>query len=272
MCLIAFSWQPEYGCLHLLANRDEFYARPTAPAHWWPDDANIWAGRDLQAKGTWLGLTREGRFAALTNVRESAALSGGQSREKRSRGELVADFLRTQTGCEDYLQQVLSRGEEYPGFNLLLGDMNRGELWYVGNRSGAEARRLEAGLYGLSNAMLDTPWPKVERLKQGLAELGSVRDGTAFGLLDDGTRAALENLPNTGVGPKWESLLSSIFIQSADYGTRAQTVLCVEQGRVVVTEQGRGPQGAELERRQASWLLAEPKPEPELMSRHGNRV
>ncbi|GAA3722291.1 NRDE family protein [Oceanisphaera sediminis] len=250
MCLIAFSWQPEQCRLHLLANRDEFYARPTAPADWWPDAPDIWAGRDLQAGGTWLGMSRAGRFAALTNVREGTPGAG-----LRSRGELVADFLTGEQAPAAYLGQVLANGEDYAGFNLLVGDLTRGELHYGGNRTGVEACRLTAGLYGLSNAMLDTPWPKVERLKQGLATLGPVHEGTAFGLLDDDTRAALEQLPNTGVGPEWESLLSSIFIQSPDYGTRAQTVLCVEQGRVAITEQGRGPKGVLLERRQASWML-----------------
>lgn len=250
MCLIAFSWQPEQLRLHLLANRDEFYARPTAAADWWPDAPDIWAGRDLQAGGTWLGMNRAGRFAALTNVREGTPGSG-----LRSRGELVADFLAGEQAPASYLWRVLANGDHYAGFNLLVGDLARGELHYGGNRPGADARRLTAGLYGLSNAMLDTPWPKVERLKQGLARLGPVHEGTAFGLLDDDTRAALEQLPNTGVGPEWESLLSSIFIQSPDYGTRAQTVLCVKQGRVAITEQGRGPEGALLERRQASWML-----------------
>lgn len=250
MCLIAFSWQPEQRRLHLLANRDEFYARPTAPAHWWPDSPDIWAGRDLQAGGTWLGLSRAGRFAALTNVREGRPGAG-----LRSRGELVADFLDGAQASDVYLRQVLKNGGDYAGFNLLVGDLARGELHYGGNRPGADARRLEAGLYGLSNAMLDTPWPKVERLKQGLAKLGPVHEGTAFGLLDDNTRVALEQLPNTGVGPEWESLLSSIFIQSADYGTRAQTVLCVEQGRVAITEQGRGPKGVLLECNSECWQL-----------------
>lgn len=250
MCLIAFSWQPEQRRLHLLANRDEFYARPTAAADWWPDAPDIWAGRDLQAGGTWLGMNRAGRFAALTNVREGNPKAG-----LRSRGELVADFLAGEQAPAAYLGHVLANGDDYAGFNLLVGDLARGELHYGGNRPGARARQLTAGLYGLSNAMLDTPWPKVERLKQGLATLGPVHESTAFGLLDDDTRAALEQLPNTGVGPEWESLLSSIFIQSPDYGTRAQTVLCVEQGRVAITEQGRGPKGALLERRQASWML-----------------
>ncbi|GGB47033.1 hypothetical protein GCM10011502_20460 [Oceanisphaera marina] len=250
MCLIAFSWEPEQRRLHLLANRDEFYARPTAAADWWSDAAYIWAGRDLQAGGTWLGLSRAGRFAALTNVREGSPGAG-----LRSRGELVADFLAGEQAPAAYLRYVLANGDDYAGFNLLVGDLARGELHYGGNRPGADARQLTAGLYGLSNAMLDTPWPKVERLKQGLATLGPVHEGSAFGLLDDDTRAALEQLPNTGVGPEWESLLSSIFIQSPDYGTRAQTVLCVEQGRVAITEQGRGEKGILLERNSECWQL-----------------
>ncbi|MGO5000123.1 NRDE family protein [Oceanisphaera sp. W20_SRM_FM3] len=244
MCLIAFSWQPQARHLHLLANRDEFYARPTQPAHWWPDSPTIWAGRDQQAGGTWLGINRSGRFAALTNVRE-AQMSVG----KRSRGELVTDFLTSSLSPQAYLAQVLSQGEQYAGFNLLLGDLamdkDEGELWYGGNRAGGEARRLNAGSYGLSNAQLNTPWPKLTRLKQGLAQLDETNEASAFALLDDTTQATPESLPNTGVSPELELLLSSAFIHSSTYGTRAQTYLCIKDQQLDIIERSRGAQ-AEL--------------------------
>ena len=249
MCLIAFSWQPQQGRLLLLANRDEFYARPTLPADWWPDLPNIWAGRDQEAGGTWLGVNRSGRFAALTNVRE-AQLQKGQ----RSRGELVTHFLTSSLSPQAYLAQVLRQGEDYAGFNLLLGDMTEpakvgdsdmGQLWYGGNRKGAEARLLAPGHYGLSNAQLNTPWPKLVRLKEGLSQLNCADEAAAFALLDDNQPAAVKTLPNTGVSPELELLLSSAFIHSPEYGTRAQTRLCIQGQQLEITERSRGSQ-AEL--------------------------
>ncbi len=261
MCILAFSWQPKQQRLHLFANRDEFYARPTASAQWWPDLPHIWAGRDLQAGGTWLGVSKSGRFAALTNVREGSAGSG-----PRSRGELVSGFLSTSLNSEQYLQQVLAEGEQYAGFNLLLGDMAQGELWYGGNRSGANAQPLTGGIYGLSNATLDTPWPKVERLKQGLAawlaehqtpeaSFTAQSEVAALALLSDSQLADIEQLPATGVDITLEHLLSAIFIHSPTYGTRAQTLLSIEAAHLHIVEQGRGSQGELLERRQADFYF-----------------
>lgn len=247
MCLIAFSWLPEQGRLLLLANRDEFYARPTVAAHWWPEQPYLWAGRDLKARGTWLGVNRAGRFAALTNVREGKMQLG-----KRSRGELVSGFLSCDLSGENYLAKVLNQGNDYAGFNLLLGDMHHGELWYGANREGGAARLLSAGHYGLSNGLLDEPWPKVERLKQGLAEMGTLYENditlierSALALLSDPLQAPIERLPDTGVASELELLLSSVFIHSAsyDYGTRAQTVLAIKQNEANVIEQSRGSDG-----------------------------
>ncbi|ART79093.1 NRDE family protein [Oceanisphaera avium] len=246
MCLIAFSWQPEQGRLLLLANRDEFYARPTLAAHWWPDSPNIWAGRDQQAGGTWLGVNHSGRFAALTNVREAQLRTG-----LRSRGELVSNFLTSPLSPAAYLQHVLRQGEDYAGFNLLLGEMNehhksvggvKAQLWYGSNRVGGEARLLTPGIYGLSNAKLNTPWPKVVRLKQGLSQLKEVDEKAAFALLDDNQPADKADLPHTGVSAELELLLSSAFIQSAEYGTRAQTLLHIEEGHLTMLERSRGAQ------------------------------
>lgn len=262
MCILAFSWQPKQQRLHLFANRDEFYARPTASAQWWPDVPYIWAGRDLQAGGTWLGVNKAGRFAALTNVRAGTAGSG-----PRSRGELVSGFLSTQLNSEQYLQQVLAEGEQYAGFNLLLGDMARGELWYGSNRLDAATQLLMGGVYGLSNASLNTPWPKVERLKQGLvawlaehqipeATLTAQSEAAALALLSDCQLAAIEQLPATGVDITLEHLLSAIFIHSPTYGTRAQTLLSIEAEHLHIVEQGRGSQGELLERRQADFYFS----------------
>lgn len=251
MCLIALDWLPAAGRLRVLANRDEYYARPTAPAGWWPEYPHIWAGRDLLAGGTWLGITQNGRFAALTNVRQGAPQTG-----RRSRGELVTGFLAGRQSPGDYLQQVLAEGEAYAGFNLLVGDLPAGELHYGGNRSEAGPHPLSAGLHGLSNAGLNTPWPKTERLKCGLARLDGPDDGAALALLSDSTVAPDHLLPDTGVPLALERRLSSVFITGDEYGTRAQTVLHVDNDRVRVREQGRGPHGRLLYHRQAAWRLA----------------
>ncbi|WMC09340.1 NRDE family protein [Oceanimonas pelagia] len=251
MCLIAFDWQPADGRLLLLANRDEFHARPTAPAGWWPEHPGLWAGRDLQAGGTWLGITRSGRFAALTNFREGALQAG-----KRSRGELVTGFLTGERSPAEYVRQVLQRGDDYAGFNLLVGDLRSGAFYYGGNRCEAGAHALQAGIYGLSNGLLNTPWPKTVRLKRGLAGLTAGDDDAALALLSDPTRAPDAALPETGVPFELERRLSSVFITGDDYGTRSQTVLSVEQGRVRILEQGRGPRGRLLHRRRAEWRLA----------------
>ncbi|GAA3531958.1 NRDE family protein [Zobellella aerophila] len=229
MCLIAFSWDPGGKMpLLLLANRDEFYARPTAAADWWPGPAGVWAGRDLQAGGTWLGLTKTGRFAALTNFRNGVP----QHPLAPSRGALVADFLDTHISPEHYSRRLMTRANEYNGFNLVVGDIygvtGPASVWYCGNQIGAEARSLPAGLYGLSNAVLDTPWPKLERLKARLAGLGGDHRGlvdACMRFLSDPTQADEGELPMTGVSREWELDLSSIFIVRPDYGTRAQTVV-----------------------------------------------
>ncbi|WP_375055169.1 NRDE family protein [Zobellella sp. DQSA1] len=238
MCLIAFSWQPGgRRPLLLLANRDEFYHRPTAPAQWWPDHPHIWGGRDLQAGGSWLGLTRGGRLAAITNHRDGRA---APLADARSRGELVADFLTGSLSPQDYMAGVMARGHAYQGFNLLVGDLIGGELWYGGNRPGADARPLAPGLYGLSNAVLDSPWPKVERLKQGLAHLATHHDeAEALALLGDKTRAADEALPDTGITLEWERALSAVFIVHPGYGTRSQTLVSLaDDGTLSALELG----------------------------------
>jgi uncharacterized protein with NRDE domain len=235
MCLILFAYQshPHYPLL-VAANRDEFYARPTAPMAYWEDIPELLAGRDLQAGGTWLGITRSGRFAAITNYRDPRSVLPNAP----SRGHLVSDFLKSRESGRVYLERLLPRGSDYNGFNLLLGDGK--ELLYYSNQNGA-LQTLQPGIYGLSNHLLNTPWPKVERGRRKLAallekgDLPSTEDLLA--LLQDRTRAADEALPNTGVSLAQERIYSPLFIESPDYGTRSSTILRVDQqGKVTVTE------------------------------------
>lgn len=231
MCLIALAWQahPDYPFI-VMANRDEFYRRPTEPARFWPEAPGVLAGRDLAAGGTWLGVTRSGRFAALTNYRDPAAATG-----ERSRGLLVSHFLQGSESPMSYAGAVAAEGQHYGGFNLLLG--NRDELVVVSNR-GTAPTRLPPGIHGLSNHLLDTPWPKVLRAKAGLqTQLATPESDALLGLLNNHEVAADADLPETGVGLAMERLLSPLFIHSPQYGTRASTVLMLGRERVIFTEQ-----------------------------------
>lgn len=232
MCLIVLAWQvhPEYP-LVLAANRDEFYNRATAPARFWPEAPAVLAGRDLVAGGTWLGVTRYGRFAALTNFREPAAAKG-----ERSRGLLVSHFLQGNDAPMDYAGAVMAEASHYGGFNLLLGDGD--ELVVLSNR-GTAPRRLAPGVYGLSNHLLDTPWPKVARARAELqAQLAAPTVDGLMQLLAHDAAAPDEALPETGVGLAMERLLSPLFIRSPHYGTRASTVLLLGHRRIRMVEQG----------------------------------
>lgn len=227
MCLILFAHEahPEYR-LVVAANRDEFYERPTAPAGWWEDAPRVLAGRDLRSGGTWLGITPGGRFAAVTNYREMEPAPPGTP----SRGHLVGDFLRGEEPPAAYLGALSARAGEYAGFNLLVGDGS--SLWYASNRGGGVAG-LRAGVYGLSNGLLDTPWPKVERGRAALGEVvaegGGIDPEALFRILWDAEPAPDPLLPETGVGIERERMLSSPFIASPTYGTRASTVLLVRR-------------------------------------------
>lgn len=241
MCLIVFAWRPGHALpLIVAANRDEFYARPTQALGAWEDAPGVHAGRDLEAGGTWLGIGPQGRFAALTNIRDP-----GQPLGPRSRGELVAAYLQGELGVEAYLDQVAGRSGQYSGFNLLVGDAR--QLGFLHAREAAP-RLLEPGVYGLSNAGLDTPWPKLVKARRGLEGLLESADPQQLlGLLADGETAAEADLPETGVGLATEKLLSSVFIASQNYGTRASTVLIVDdQGRRRLVERSFGPFGGHL--------------------------
>ena len=222
--------------LVVAANRDEFFARPSAPAGFWDETPGLFAGRDLQAGGTWLGLTRGQRFSALTNFREG----GKQRADAPSRGALVADFLAGESDPESYLEALSRHGADYNGFNLFVGDSKR--LGYYSNRDSpmqSNPHWLSPGVYGLSNHLLDTPWPKLSMAKTAFAEALAQLPNSApfFELLADREIVPDTHLPETGVPLEWERILSAVFVSSPDYGTRASTLLTMHRtGRMSMIE------------------------------------
>jgi len=228
MCLIVFAWQVVPGMpLVAAANRDEFYDRPALPAAPWADHPHIVAGRDLQGGGSWMGVSDEAggaRFAALTNIRAP----GERRPDAPTRGALVADFLGSSLSAADYIARIAPHAHAYNGFNLVLGDRNG--LYWFSNRAGDDPRNgqpLGPGIYGLSNGLLDAPWPKVLRTKAQFASLlcQAAPDDAYFEMLSDTTRAPDQRLPQTGVDLELERVLSAVCIESPAYGTRASTVV-----------------------------------------------
>jgi uncharacterized protein with NRDE domain len=244
MCTILFAHRFTRGYpLVLASNRDEFYERPTAQAGFWADAPRVLGGRDLRSGGTWMGVSTDGRLAAVTNVREpgSALHQGGPSR-----GELVSAYLQGGAEPQEYLREVARTGDRYSGFNLLLGRV--GELYYYSNRGAREAVRVEPGIHGLSNGALDSDWPKVRRGREGMQQClqgpGDMEQ-CLFRLLEDESRPPDEELPDTGVGLELERMLSPIFVRSPGYGTRSSTVLLADaSGRVRLTERRYAPEPA----------------------------
>lgn len=224
MCLILVAWKMHADWpLVVAANRDEFFARPTAEAARWPDAPQVAAGRDLEAGGTWLGIAAGGRFAAVTNVREPGLPPG-----EVSRGRLTADFLTGTGSAAGHAEEIAAMpATRHAGFNLLVGDGHG--LYYVSNRA-AGARPLAPGIYGVSNHLLDTPWPKLTaaraRFAGALAELPD--EAAFFALLADDEIVPDAHLPATGVSLEWERRLSAIFVRSPDYGTRASTLALID--------------------------------------------
>jgi len=248
MCLILFAHKvhPDYP-LVLAANRDEAYSRPTQPAAFWRDYQQVYAGRDLEQGGTWLGIARSGRVAAITNYRDGNASKHSQ----RSRGELVSNYLRGTQGPSEFANRVKRDGHNFNGFNLLLGDVD--ELFYVSNRNDG-VTAVAPGVHGLSNSLLNTPWPKVSQGRDAMTKLMTAKsqdliDGL-FTILTDRTPATDDILPDTGVGLTRERTLSPAFIATPSYGTRSSTVLLVNNhGQVVFVERsfaGRGKPAASV--------------------------
>ncbi|UII33022.1 NRDE family protein [Fulvivirga ulvae] len=225
MCLILFAYKTHPGYkLVVAANRDEFYSRPTEPAEFWEDNPSILAGRDLTAGGTWMGINKRGKISMLTNYRDLKNIR----QNAPSRGHLVSDFLENDETADKYLHQVSEKGNLYNGFNLVCGTVD--ELYYYGNyRAGVHP--VTSGYHGLSNALLNTQWPKVDK---GLNKLRAILKSERidpeqlFDALYDDIKAPDHLLPDTGVGLERESMLSPMFIKSANYGSRCSTVLLVD--------------------------------------------
>jgi uncharacterized protein with NRDE domain len=225
MCLIfiALKNHPKYKLI-VAANRDEFYHRKTAPAAFWEDHPEILGGRDLEAFGTWLGMTKSGRICMVTNFRDPKNINP----KAPSRGKLVTDFLLDSISGEKYLKKVEAQAKKYNGFSLIAGTVD--SLYYLSNyKEGIII--LNSGLFGLSNHLLETPWPKVEKGKneiQHLLKSPSIKPADLFRILQDDTLPSDEKLPDTGVGLDLERTLSSAFIKSPGYGTRSSTVIMVD--------------------------------------------
>lgn len=241
MCLIVIAWQARADLgLVVAANRDEWRDRPAESARWWPDHPDLLAGRDLQAGGTWMGITRQGRFAAVTNFRDPAE----RRSTAKSRGMLVTEFLLGRDTPARFLSNLSARSADYNGFNLIVGD--GASLFYFGSREGVP-RAIEPGVHGLSNHLLDEPWPKVVRANLAMQAALEARDAepALFEMLSDAQGAPDDALPNTGVGIEWERRLASALIIGPDYGTRASTVLMVRAGgETKLEERTRAADGA----------------------------
>ncbi|MDN4608795.1 NRDE family protein [Sporosarcina highlanderae] len=226
MCLINFHYQehPIYKLI-VAANRDEFYQRPTAPAHFWEDKPHLLAGRDLSQHGTWLGITKNGRFAALTNFRDHSE----QKKDFRSRGEIVTGYLDSTASPDEFLKYLQQKRLEYAGFNVIVGTAD--ELFYYSNIEN-EVKKISPGTHGLCNHFLNTPWPKVVKGKMGVQEIVEqnrvIQTDELFDVLQDAEPFPDEQLPDTGVGAQLERALSSLFIKSEGYGTRSSTVLLID--------------------------------------------
>ena len=220
MCLVVFAWKihPEYR-LVLAANRDEFHRRPAQGLHWWPDNPDILAGRDLQAGGTWLAVSKPGRFATVTNYRDRLSPRSGL----RSRGEIITNFVGSKTPADTLVSSLA--GDNYAGFSLLAADCD--DLWYVSNR-GDEPVQLMPGVYGLSNASLDTPWTKLVRTRDALRKLiaaGEISETALFRIMADRTPAQSADVEAGDLPFELARELTAPHIVSAEYGTRCATAL-----------------------------------------------
>lgn len=230
MCLILFSWNkhPVYK-LVLAANRDEFFKRPTKKAHFWRNASTVFAGKDLVAGGTWMGINKSGKFGAVTNYRDFYKFK--PSPLYKSRGNLVADYLKKDIPALEYMEIIDSQSEFYDGFNLLIGDFNN--LYYYSNIEN-QIKKISHGIYGLSNHLLDSPWPKVIKGKKLLEDFlmnNGVKDEDLLNILYDVDHAEDKDLPDTGVGINFERQLSPLFIKMGDYGTRSSTLLKISHDK-----------------------------------------
>ena len=261
MCLIAFAWNahPDHA-LVLVANRDEFHVRPAEPLAWWASAPDVLAGRDLQEGGAWLGVSRSGRVAAVTNVRGPDAAI----RKPLSRGQLVADFLRGEESAAAFSDRLEHEAAGYGGFNLLLCDGR--ELRYVSNRPRFVSEDIAPGVHALSNAQLDTPWPKARRARAVVETVvtrespgEAIDDADLLAVMADTAPADDEALPLTGVSLEMERLLSSAFIRTPSYGTRCTSLLRISRaGDVSLFERRFAPDGSTAGEKREAFKIKTP--------------
>lgn len=236
MCLIVFSYKthPKYK-LVVATNRDEFYNRPTRPAQFWTDEGQpqLLAGKDLKANGTWMGISKNGKWGALTNFRDLSNIKENAP----TRGTLVLDFLKTETSTYEYLQNLESSAQEYNGFNLLIGDTDK--IYHYSNES-LKISEINAGIHGVSNALLNTSWPKLDAAKNNLQSVLSNKvfeKEDLFQILKSEEKAPDDLLPSTGLSYELEKAISSVFIKTENYGTLCSTLLMVDyDGNAEFTE------------------------------------
>lgn len=252
MCILfaAVNQHPDYPLI-IAANRDEFHRRPAAPSEFWESYPDLLAGQDLEAKGTWMGVTRNGRIAALTNIRDKE-----QRPDARTRGELVVNAL-TQPDSAEFEQTLRDNRNQYNGFNLLYGHLTNLTVY---NNAQNSFFSLSKGVHGLSNADIHTPWPKVTRgmnaLTQYISTHQPISKDKLFAILRDDVKAEDQHLPETGIGYEWEKMLSSIFIMSPDYGTRTSTLLLIDSlKRCHWQERTYSPQGTVTDTRKFSFQV-----------------
>jgi len=225
MCLIVFAYKTEKYPLLIAGNRDEFYNRPTRKAQYWESHPKLLAGKDLKAGGTWMGVTRDGKFAALTNYRDISAIKENAP----SRGDIVKNFLISDVASEDFLSSLNKKAEKYNGFNLIAGNFD--ELFYMNNQQNG-FRKLEPGFYSISNAFLETEWPKTKNALTQFKKKTESKDFSKedlFELLTNTKTYPAEQLPSTGLSQEMEKAVSSIFIKTPDYGTRCSTIVHAKQ-------------------------------------------
>lgn len=261
MCIAFIHFEPGTAWpLIIAANRDEFHQRPTHIARPWPEDPQLLGGQDLEAHGTWLALNlSRRRLALLTNYRQ---INEPTPATPISRGLLVRDFLQTSETASEYLSRIAAQGMRYDGFNLLLAEQigrPQASLWYYSNRAQSAPRALRPGHYVLSNHLLNTPWPKAKRLQAQMsariAQQQQFDPRPYLEILGDRQTAADHVLPDTGLDYEREKLLSSIFIQSPEYGTRCSTIiLLTDSGQGLFTEQSYDAAGQWTER--IDWPLS----------------
>lgn len=263
MCNIGFQLQQNDTYKFLFtANRDEAYLRPTKSAHFWPDFPDLLAGQDEMQKGTWLGITKQGKFAALTNCRQASfgPMNDAESTKtfSTSRGTLVRDFLTGNQTAEEYAAHLVETKDQYDGYNLIFGNILEGHFLHYNNFDGSLSS-VSSGIHGLSNATLDTPWPKVKKVTTGLNQLqGSQNEikEQLFDLFADTETAKKEDLPKTGLPIEFEEAASAVFIRTKDYGTVGTTVILVDQQNQVTFTERRFSESGILEENSFSFSLS----------------